>query len=166
MRAAAWGVDAQEHPELTEALRDGHEAHAVHLGVAFDGRLAGVARLCVHARVVDLPDQDLLAGLPSRHGPAGPIGYFSRLAVVPGARGRGAARALDLARVELAQRAGCGVVLIVAREGRWRGLSRLGFLPCAVVDPAAIPDWRSPEEARHVMQLLLVRASGPTVRAG
>jgi GNAT superfamily N-acetyltransferase len=129
-RARAWSDRVSLNtPGALIAWADAHDAHARHF-VIRDSRRGGtavaVARLCWHSQISDVPHASCFEPLPEHF--RGPYCVWSRLAVVPEARGRGLAGWLErCCLAEAARTSGSVVGTVEERTPRHDLLETLGF---------------------------------------
>jgi GNAT superfamily N-acetyltransferase len=130
LRIRAWEADGERpaHAPATGSIwLDHHDDTAEHFVVEREGTVVAAARVSLHERESDLPDREIVAGYTE--GLKWPVASINRLAVAPEARGCGLARALDIKRIELAERAeGMSKILATTHiDGRISWLQQCGF---------------------------------------
>lgn len=127
LRVRAWQARTNAFPDMTE-WRDADDADALHWAIMFGDAPVAAARMTVHARVTDLPNAEIYAGLVPEALP-GPIASINRLVVDAAWAGRGLPRVLDQVRIEEAVRRGCRHILGETYAGTRRiaGMEALGF---------------------------------------
>ena len=116
---------------------DDHDSHGIIWAVKSEGTLIASARLCIHARLADLPDPDCYDGIHASI--QLPVASLTRLVVHPDYRRQGLAALLDSTRLAHAQAAGCkSVVSATHVQSRIKQLLAAGFQNHGIAADASV----------------------------
>ncbi len=134
LRVWAWATVIERATEL-ESWVDAFDLEARHWVVYQGSDLVAAARMTIHQSLDDVPDAESYSGMFQEPPPA-PIASLNRLVVHPSARRLGLSKALDVARLETAERLGCRSALLSTASGPNRvrqvqgwGFERVGYGP-------------------------------------
>jgi GNAT superfamily N-acetyltransferase len=128
LRIKSWKADGELPSCATdpEIWLDAHDDHASNWAIIRQNKPIAAARLCVHERVENLPDQEIIADFTQLFGP--PVGSFNRLVVDPGFRGIGLSRLLDEVRMNAALAQLCKSVVVTSHlQNRINSFQQMGF---------------------------------------
>lgn len=127
LRVVAWATVIEKATDLGSWV-DAFDPKARHWVVYQGAELVAAARMTIHPSLDEVPDAESYSGMFQEPLPP-PIASLNRLVVHPSARRMGLSKALDVARLEAAERLGCHSAILSTASGpnRVRQVQGWGF---------------------------------------